>query len=397
MSLITRLRRRLGWKLFVSYLTVILVGIIVLASAAEFVVPSAFERHLAAMALLMGDASAGMETDLFTNFRRAVNEALTLSTLAAFLVAVAVSVFVSRRIVTPVREMMIASRRIAEGSYMERVSVPGDPTWDELDELGRLAVSFNQMAAQLEQIEATRRELIGNVAHELRTPLATIKGSMEGLIDGVLPAEAATFQQIYGLIDGVLPAEAATFQQIYREADRLQRLVTDLQELSRVEAGAFDLKIRSIPVPDLVQATVARLSRQFEEKRVSLETDMPVNLPPVRADEGRIDQVLLNLVGNALQYTPPRGQVRVTAYLQKDEVHIVVSDTGAGIAPEHLPLIFTRFYRVDKSRARVGGGSGIGLTIAKHLVEAHGGRIWAESHGPGQGSIFIFTLPISHQ
>jgi histidine kinase len=379
MSLITRLRRRLGWKLFVSYLTVILVGIIVLASAAEFVVPSAFERHLAAMALLMGDASAGMETDLFTNFRRAVNEALTLSTLAAFLVAVAVSVFVSRRIVTPVREMMIASRRIAEGSYMERVSVPGDPTWDELDELGRLAVSFNQMAAQLEQIEATRRELIGNVAHELRTPLATIKGSMEGLIDGVLPAEAATFQQIY------------------READRLQRLVTDLQELSRVEAGAFDLKIRSIPVPDLVQATVARLSRQFEEKRVSLETDMPVNLPPVRADEGRIDQVLLNLVGNALQYTPPRGQVRVTAYLQKDEVHIVVSDTGAGIAPEHLPLIFTRFYRVDKSRARVGGGSGIGLTIAKHLVEAHGGRIWAESHGPGQGSIFIFTLPISHQ
>jgi signal transduction histidine kinase len=379
MSLITRLRRRLGWKLFVSYLTVILVGIIVLASAAEFVVPSAFERHLAAMARLMGDASAGMETDLFTNFRRAVNEALILSTLAAFLVAVAVSVFVSRRIVTPVREMMTASRRIAEGHYKERVSVPGDPTWDELDELGRLAVSFNQMAAQLEQIEATRRELIGNVAHELRTPLATIKGSVEGLIDGVLPAEAVTFQQIY------------------READRLQRLVTDLQELSRVEAGAFDLQIRSMPVPDLVQATVARLNRQFDEKGVSLEADMPVNLPPVQADEGRIDQVLLNLVGNALQYTPTGGQVRVTAHRQKDEVHITVSDTGIGIAPEHLPLIFTRFYRVDKSRARVGGGSGIGLTIARHLIEAHGGRIWAESRGPGQGSTFTFTLPISHQ
>jgi signal transduction histidine kinase len=379
MSLITRLRRRLGWKLFVSYLTVILVGIIVLASAAEFVVPSAFERHLAAMARLMGDASAGMETDLFTNFRRAVNEALILSTLAAFLVAVAVSVFVSRRIVTPVREMMTASRRIAEGHYKERVSVPGDPTWDELDELGRLAVSFNQMAAQLEQIEATRRELIGNVAHELRTPLATIKGSVEGLIDGVLPAEAVTFQQIY------------------READRLQRLVTDLQELSRVEAGAFDLQMRSMPVPDLVQATVARLNRQFDEKGVSLEADMPVNLPPVQADEGRIDQVLLNLVGNALQYTPTGGQVRVTAHRQKDEVHITVSDTGIGIAPEHLPLIFTRFYRVDKSRARVGGGSGIGLTIARHLIEAHGGRIWAESRGPGQGSTFTFTLPISHQ
>jgi histidine kinase len=318
-----------------------------------------------------------METDLFTNFRRAVNEALTLSTLAAFLVAVAVSVFVSRRIVTPIREMMTVSRRIAEGHYKERVSVSGGPAWNELDELGRLAVSFNQMAAQLEQIEATRRELIGNVAHELRTPLATIKGSMEGLIDGVLPAEATTFQQIY------------------READRLQRLVTDLQELSRVEAGAFELNVQSVPVHDIVQSAVARLSRQFEEKSVNLETDIPADLPPVQADEGRIDQVLLNLVGNALQYTPSSGQVRITAHRQQDEVHIAVSDTGAGIAAEYLPLIFTRFYRVDKSRARVGGGSGIGLTIAKHLVEAHGGRIWAESGGPDGGSVFTFTLPIA--
>lgn len=371
------LRRHLGWKLFVSYLTVVLVGIIVLTSAAEFAVPSAFERHLAAMAILMGDAAAGMETDLFTNFRRAVNEALTLSTLAAFLVAVAVSVFVSRRIVTPVREMMIASQRIAEGHYDERVNVPGEPIWSELDELGRLALSFNQMAAQLEHIEATRRDLIGNVAHELRTPLATIKGSMEGLIDNVLPAETVTFQQIY------------------READRLQRLVQDLQELSRVEAGAFELNIRPVPVRDLVQSAVARLGRQYEEKGVSLEIDVPPLLPPVKADQDRIDQVLLNLVGNALQYSSATGRVRITARRHRAEVHIAVSDSGVGIAAEHLPLIFTRFYRVDKSRARVGGGSGIGLTIAKHLVEAHGGRIWAESPGPQQGSTFTFTLPIA--
>lgn len=371
------LRRHLGWKLFVSYLTVVLVGIFVLTSAAEFAVPSAFERHLAAMAILMGDAAAGMETDLFTNFRRAVNEALTLSTLAAFLVAVAVSVFVSRRIVTPVREMMIASQRIAEGHYDERVNVPGEPIWSELDELGRLALSFNQMAAQLEHIEATRRDLIGNVAHELRTPLATIKGSMEGLIDNVLPAETVTFQQIY------------------READRLQRLVQDLQELSRVEAGAFELNIRPVPVHDLVQSAVARLGRQYEEKGVSLEIDVPPLLPPVKADQDRIDQVLLNLVGNALQYSSATGRVRITARRHRAEVHIAVSDTGVGIAAEHLPFIFTRFYRVDKSRARVGGGSGIGLTIAKHLVEAHGGRIWAESPGPQQGSTFTFTLPIA--
>jgi histidine kinase len=213
------------------------------------------------------------------------------------------------------------------------------------------------------------------VAHELRTPLATIKGSMEGLLDGVLPAEAATFQQIY------------------HEADRLQRLVYDLQELSRVEAGAFELKRRPAHIRDLVEATAARLGRQFEEKGVALETDVPADLPPVPLDEDRVGQVLINLVGNALQYTPSGGRVRVAACRQAGELRVAVSDSGIGIAPEHLSLIFTRFYRVDRSRSRAGGGSGIGLTIAKHLVEAHGGHIWAESAGPGQGSTFTFTLP----
>jgi histidine kinase len=145
--MVSRIRRHLSWKLFLSYLVVILVGIVVLASAAEFVVPSAFDRHMSAMAEMMGGTSMGMGMDLFTNFRRAVTEALTVSALAAFLAALAVSVFVSRRIVMPVREMMVASRRIAEGHYNERVDVPGDPTRDELDELAQLALSFNQMAA----------------------------------------------------------------------------------------------------------------------------------------------------------------------------------------------------------------------------------------------------------
>jgi len=375
--MLNRIRRHLSWKLFLSYLVVILIGIVVLASATEFVVPSAFERHLAAMAALMGGASEEMELDLFTNFRRAVNEALALSALAAFLSALVVSAFVSRRIGTPVREMMVASQRIAEGHFNERVNVPSDLTWDELDELGRLALSFNQMAVQLEHIEATRRELIGTVAHELRTPLTSIKGSMEGLIDGVLPSDASTFQRIY------------------READRLQRLVYDLQELSRVEAGAFELNVKPVPVLDLVESTVARLGCQFEEKGVVLETDISGDVLPVWADEDRIGQVMLNLVGNALQYTPAGGQVRISACRQGTEIHISVSDSGIGVTTEHLALIFTRFYRVDKSRARSGGGSGIGLTVAKHLVESHGGRIWAESPGPGQGSTFTFTLPVA--
>jgi signal transduction histidine kinase len=144
-----------------------------------------------------------------------------------------------------------------------------------------------------------------------------------------------------------------------------------------------------------VEAAVARLDLQFVEKGVVLETDLPADLPPASADEDRIGQVLLNLVGNALQYTPRGGHVRVVAGREGAELRISVNDTGVGIAPEHLSLIFTRFYRIDKSRARAGGGSGIGLTIAKHLVEAHGGRIWAESPGPGQGSTFTFTLPVA--
>jgi histidine kinase len=233
------------------------------------------------------------------------------------------------------------------------------------------------MADKLEKTEAVRRQLIADVAHELRTPLTAIKGSMEGLIDNLLPAEPTTYQQIY------------------READRLQRLVDDLQDLSRVEAGAFDLQLRSTTIHNLVKTATAKLDYQYEEKGVQLKIDLPSELPAVTVDEDRISQVLLNLVGNALQYTPPGGRVDIRASIQAKEILISVSDTGIGISAEHIPNLFTRFYRVDKSRTRASGGSGIGLTIAKHLVEAHNGRIWAESPGRDQGSTFFFTLPIA--
>lgn len=369
------IHRHLSLKLFLSYLVIIVVSVVVLATAAELAVPTAFERHMTAMAEMMGGMSRMLEVDLFSSFRNAVTEAILLSGSAAFAAAVLLSIFVSRRIVLPVQEMQTASQRIADGHYEERVGVPGRASREDLDELGRLALSFNQMATQLQQTETLRLELIGNVAHELRTPLASIKGYMEGLIDGVLPAEAATFQQVY------------------READRLQRLVHDLQELSRVEAGAYELNLHPIAPERLVNGVAARLGRQFEEKGVTLEFDVPADLPPVCADEDRMSQVLLNVVGNALQYTPSGGQVWVSLRREGDRVRFSVRDTGVGISPEHLLHIFERFYRVDKSRSRAGGGSGIGLTIARHLVEAHGGQIEAASDGPGRGSTFSFTLP----
>jgi histidine kinase len=292
--------------------------------------------------------------------------------MASVLAALLVSWFLSRRIVAPVQILTDASQRIADGHYAERVKVEG------ADEIAQLAARFNQMATQLEQVESMRRQLIGDVTHELRTPLTSIKGYMEGLVDGVLPATPDTFNQIH------------------HEADRLSRLVDDLQELSRVEAKAYSLDLRSIAVSNLVQTTVKRLSPQATAKRIAFRSNLPADLPPVQADEDRITQVLVNLVANAIQYTPEGGEVTISAARQADEVHISVKDTGIGIPPEHLANLFTRFYRVDKSRSRnAGGGSGIGLTIARHLVEAHGGRIWAESKGDGQGSIFTFSLKIA--
>ena len=240
------LRSHLGWKIFISYLIVILVGMIILASAAELVVPRAFDRHMASMSSMMidmmGSTPMGMDldADLFDNFHAAVTEALTLAGIAATLAAVAVSVFVSRQVVAPVQDMMVASHHIANGHYDERVQVPGDPAKGELDELAQLALSFNQMAEKLAQTEAMRRQLIGDVAHELRTPLTAIKGSMEGLMDGVLPGNEETFMGIY------------------READRLQRLVNDLQELSRVEAGAYELNLQPVQVSTLMADVTAR-------------------------------------------------------------------------------------------------------------------------------------------
>ncbi len=381
--MIGQIRRHLGWKLFLSYLIVIVVGVAVLASAAELAIPTSFNRHMASMGSMMdgemGETGVGMDmdADLFSNFRAAVNESMFVAALASFSVAVIVSLLIARRIISPIRDMMLVSGRIAEGEYRERVEVPPSRSLDEMDELAQLAVSFNQMAEKLEKTEMMRTQLIGDVAHELRTPLSAMRGSMEGLIDGVLPAEVETYQQIH------------------RETARLQRLVDDLQELSRVEAGAYELDLQLRTISSLIEATMGRIGRQFEEKGVLLTVKILTTLHQVNVDYDRIDQVLLNLVGNALQYTPPGGEVTIQAEQEGAQIIISILDTGIGIPKEHLPHIFSRFYRVDKSRARASGGSGIGLTIAKHIVEAHGGRIWAESQGRDLGSTFSFTLPIS--
>jgi len=390
------IRTHLGVKLLLSYFAVILVGVLVLGLTVPAIVPATFNRHLGNMGMYFNDSEnvnegsmhkqgmgmgkglgfgasqgGGMMLELFEGFRNGVFEALVWSAAMSVLVAVLIGLFFSRGILRPLKGMMFASQRIADGHYDERVET------DNADELGQMAERFNQMAEALHQVESMRRQLIGDVSHELRTPLTAIKGSIEGLMDGILPATDETYQQIHG------------------EAERLARLVDDLQELSRVEAGSYDLDLRPMQIAPVLKTAVNRLRWQVDKKRIDLTLELPTDLPSVLADEHRIIQVLTNLIANALQYTHKGGKVTLSAELVNNFVAINVRDTGEGIVPEHIPHIFDRFYRVDKSRSRgEGGGSGIGLTIAKFLVEAHQGEIKVESEGKGKGSEFTFTLPV---
>lgn len=377
------LRKYLALKLFLSYVVVVLVGALVLVTAARLSVPAAFDNHLAQMSVMMSNSdmmntSQSMEMDLFTNYSAAVSEAVSLAAIAALFAAVLASFFISRQVVTPIQRMMKLSHRIAEGEYEERLTISGSLQSDQVDELDQLALSFNQMADKLEKTENMRRQLIGDVTHELRTPLTAVKGYLEGLMDGVLTADPDTYQQIH------------------TEINRLQRLVNDLQELSQVESGAFKLEFTSISPAILLETIQRNFGYQFEEKNLHLDMEMEPNLPKILIDKDRIIQVLTNLVGNALQYTPAGGKVVIKVHRDNSNLLFSVSDTGIGISTEQLPNIFNRFYRTDKSRTRASGGSGIGLTIARVLVKAHQGRIWAESDGEGKGSTFSFSIPIQN-
>src|SRR5512134_2131535 len=258
-------RRHLGAKLLLSYLVIILVGVAVLAAASQFILPASFNRHMTGMGMMMGQGQGWGRNNgvppFFTEFRASFNEALLYAGLAAALVAILISFYLSRSVIAPISAMSLATQRIADGRYDERVQVSGE------DELAQLAVRFNQMAEKLSEVESMRRRLIGDVSHELRSPLTAIKGSMEGLMDGVLPATPETFQQIHA------------------EADRINRLVDDLQELSRVEAHAYELEIRPLDVFSLVRTVTKRLASQAELKHVLLDIELAPDLPRVLADE----------------------------------------------------------------------------------------------------------------
>ncbi len=369
MRLFHAFQQRLGWRLLLSYLLVLTIGVVVLDVTAELQTPHALTRNIARLQALQ-EQDPALEADLQANLSRAVHDELMVGTLAGVLAAVAASLFTTRRILAPIQAMTAASQRIAAGDYHHRIEPPSR------DELGVLTESFNEMAGTLEDTERRRTELVGDLAHEVRTPLSAIRSGLEGMIDGVLPCEPDTLTALQ------------------REVNRIQRLVQDLEELSRAEAGQVHLDLRPVAIGDLVGSVAQRLQPQYEDKDVALHVEVAPRLPMLRADALRMTQVMVNLLGNALQYTSAGGTVTVKATSDNlMTVTVSVIDTGIGLSPEQLQHVFERFYRADKSRSRAGGGSGLGLTIAKHLVEAHGGTIGALSPGLGQGSTFFFSLP----
>ncbi|MCC6790042.1 MAG: HAMP domain-containing protein [Thermomicrobiales bacterium] len=362
-------------KLLLSYLVVAAVTVGGLALGSRLAGPTLFDRALHHMdgtgsGGMMGQMNEAMQQSVQNAFDRAMLQALLVGGLTAGVAAVVASIVISRRLTRPITVLAAANRRLARGDLGARVAVDTD------DELGELAIRFNDMAAALTDVEQRRMHLIGDIAHELRTPIATLRGYLEGLSDGVVEPSPALWQQLQ------------------TETGRLARIVDDLQELSRVESGRAMLTRAPVAVEELIDESIAVLALSFRDKGVILSKAIPAELPRVLADAGRAVQVLVNLLSNALRNTPAGGQVVVSASDDAAAVRITVRDTGIGIPREHLPFLFDRFYRVDPARSRALGGSGIGLAIAKALVEAQDGRIQAESDGLGCGAIFSFTLPV---
>ena len=360
-------RRGLGARLLAAQGLVILAGSATLLTLALTLAPGLFRDHLRQAAGPVPPELAGHINEAFA---RAVLLALLVAMAAAALTAFAVSLLVARRLVRPVAAMAAAAPRIAAGRYDVRVSASG--LGAEFEALGR---SFDEMAAALAATERVRADLLRDVAHELRTPLATIRAYVEGLADGVVTPDALT---------------AATLE---AELDRMQRLVGDLDTVSRAEERQLDLHLRPVVPADLVTAAVEAARPSFTSKGVGLAARVEPGTPPVLADADRLHEVLANLLDNALRHTPAGGQVTVAAQSRGGEVELVVRDNGEGIPSDQLPRVFERFYRVDAGRSRTRGCSGIGLTIARALVEAHGGRIRADSAGPGTGAALTVTLP----
>lgn len=302
------------------------------------------------------------------DFLQRVARAITYSALGATGIALLLGIVLARTLTRPLRELTAATQVVAQGALGQQVTVRSR------DELGALAVSFNQMSTNLAHAQTLRRQMTADIAHDLRTPLSVILGYTEALRDGKLPPD----QEI--------------FDTLHIEAQHLQRLIDDLRTLSLTDAGELPLARQPVPVEALLERAAAAHRARAQDQQVALELHVPAGLPDVEVDVERIAQVLGNLLSNALRYTPAGGTIMLDAQMHGAAVELRVRDSGSGIAPNDLPHIFERFYRADPSRQQGDGSSGLGLAIARGIAEAHGGGISVEST-PGHGTTFTISLP----
>jgi signal transduction histidine kinase len=298
----------------------------------------------------------------------AINQFFIWGSLIAIIIAIALTYFISRRITSPIRVLASTAEKLGQGDFTQKVPV------QSRDEVGKLARKFNLMAGDLERLEKLRRRIVADVAHELRTPLSNVSGYLEAIRDGIVKPDTATIASLS------------------EEVDLLSRLVNDLQDLAMADAGDLKLIRQPEDLGQIIEQSVKAVQVKAQEKNLAVSTDIPSGLPPVNVDYHRISQVLRNFLSNAIAHTAGGGKISVSASQTDHLVKVSVCDNGEGIAPADLQHMFERFYRVDKSRTRNGGGSGLGLTIAKRLVEAHGGTVEVQSE-LGKGSCFSFTLP----
>lgn len=362
-------RRRPGFaaRLLVAQALVLAAGGITTWLVATAIGPSIFHEHLNQAGVHHTPAETKHVEEAFSS---ALLISIGIALLAAVVAALVVSWYFSRRVQGSIRDVATAASEIAAGRHGARVPDP---------RLGReftsLAVTFNALAQRLEATDTTRRRMLGDLAHEMRTPLATIDAHLEAVEDGVRPLDEATL--------GV----------IRRSTQRLGRLAQDITAVSRAEEGNLDLSLVPVQATEIARAAITVAGDRYRVKNVHLQLDDDPDAGWLRIDPDRIGQVLGNLLDNALRHTDTHGTVTLSCRRRDPWVEFVVADNGEGIAFEDLAHVFDRFYRVDTARDRNHGGSGIGLAIAKALVEAHGGRITAGSKGAGTGAVFTVQLP----
>lgn len=321
---------------------------------------------------ILGPAVMGMPEQ---EFLASVHKSLNWVGAAIILIGLAASYALARSITVPLRKLNAAAQAIERGNFSHKVEVSSN------DEVQQLASAFNRMAEALEMNNRLRKQLLADIAHELKTPLAVIQGNLEGMVDGVVDTDKEQLNSLF------------------EETVHLNRLINDLRDLSLAEAGQLSLEKAPADINQLVSHAVGMVKRMADEKGIAIECILG-SLPTLEVDASRMRQVVFNLMTNAVRYTNAGGRVSVKTMAgqgnEKDLAVISICDTGQGIAPEDLPHIFDHFYRADKSRNRKSGGTGIGLAIVKQLVETHGGSVQVESKS-GEGSCFHVLLPLDSE